>query len=500
MSDVESAKAYLLQASSKSGINLYDHLASTLATLLDERPNDAVESFEEVSRQVKADSYAETTTMKSLADPSTQVDLAEVQVKMFKKEGEEDAGDEDEEAEPVIDNMVEQMSYFNDGGCGLGREETFRMSLALQQLKATGSFQKIRFWGKVFGLYKNYYIAECAYTEGEEPQAPDAEDGDGGDGDADADGDGEGDENELPKSEWKAPKPLPVEEYGAGANKFIYFVCTEPGLPWVKLPHVSPAQVTVARKIKKLFTGDLSAPVEAYPPFDGTEENYLRAQIAQISADTVISPQGYYTFDDEADDEEEQTEFVRAPPDEYEGMSREKLMDADSEGPDGWCHHTQFILEQGRCKWVNPNPKAEDEEEDDEDEEDEAEEVIPETGPSLLSSIMSDPQVDGFPAWTPKTTSQMNLRYAGVIMSSNRWPGAHALAYDKGKFFQNMYIGHGHKYASQPYSPPLPPPAQEEYKVDETCMETSDPTAEQVEQWNADQAKGEGSGDEEEED
>ena len=33
------------------------------------------------------------------------------------------------------------------------------------------------------------------------------------------------------------------------------------GKPWVKLPPVTPAQITVARQIKKFFTGRLDAPV-----------------------------------------------------------------------------------------------------------------------------------------------------------------------------------------------------------------------------------------------
>ena len=33
------------------------------------------------------------------------------------------------------------------------------------------------------------------------------------------------------------------------------------GKPWVKLPAVTPAQIVVARSIKKFFTGRLDAPV-----------------------------------------------------------------------------------------------------------------------------------------------------------------------------------------------------------------------------------------------
>ena len=43
----------------------------------------------------------------------------------------------------------------------------------------------------------------------------------------------------------------------------------------------------------------------SYPPFPGNEANYLRAQIARISAGTHISPIGYYMFDEEEEEEED---------------------------------------------------------------------------------------------------------------------------------------------------------------------------------------------------
>ena len=45
--------------------------------------------------------------------------------------------------------------------------------------------------------------------------------------------------------------------------------------------------------------------VVSYPPFPGNESNYLRAQIARISAGTHISPLGFYQFDEEEEEEEE---------------------------------------------------------------------------------------------------------------------------------------------------------------------------------------------------
>lgn len=51
----------------------------------------------------------------------------------------------------------------------------------------------------------------------------------------------------------------------------------------------------------------LVSPVQvvSYPPFPGNESNYLRAQIARISAGTHISPLGFYQFDEEEEEEEE---------------------------------------------------------------------------------------------------------------------------------------------------------------------------------------------------
>ena len=48
--------------------------------------------------------------------------------------------------------------------------------------------------------------------------------------------------------------------------------------------------------------------VITHPPFPGVERNYLRSQIARISASTQISPIGYFRFDDEGEEEEEHAE------------------------------------------------------------------------------------------------------------------------------------------------------------------------------------------------
>lgn len=58
-----------------------------------------------------------------------------------------------------------------------------------------------------------------------------------------------------------------------------------------------------------------------------------------------------------------------------------------------WCHHTPFLLPQGRTVWWNPVQKLddafEDKDEEDEDKE-EVEELQPETGFPLLTSAAED--------------------------------------------------------------------------------------------------------------
>ena len=69
---------------------------------------------------------------------------------------------------------------------------------------------------------------------------------------------------------------------------------------------MTPQQLAVARKTKKFLTGRLDSPVITYPPFAGNEANYLRAQIARISAGSQISPIGFYRFDEENEGGEEE--------------------------------------------------------------------------------------------------------------------------------------------------------------------------------------------------
>lgn len=206
------------------------------------------------------------------------------------------------------------------------------------------------------------------------------------------------------------------------------------------MPNVTPAQISAARKIRKYFTGHLEAPVVSYPPFQGNEASYLRAQIARISAGTHISPIGFYKFDEEGEAEAEEDggrdSFVQN--DEFEGLPARELIDTAN-----WVHHVLHILPQGRTKWWNPSQKG-DEEGEMEDEEEEKEEPDmpePEVGPQLLTPLTEDFEIDGQPAWTARSSSNLVSQFACAFVRSNLWPGAYAFGTEKYSlsFFQTIF-------------------------------------------------------------
>lgn len=481
--EIEKAKAFLLKTSSTSSKNLYDHLSDVLGKILEERPDHCVDVFEDISKIVKKGRIEEP---EEPEDDKESKEIAEVHQKLFEKDGDGEGGEPEaeEDIETPLPDLMNLNFYFEQAGIGLSREEMFRLFLALKQLVDTKPLQMVRFWGKVFGIESNYYVAEVEYREGEEEEDEEEEEQGEGEGDEQAKDDDKGDEDDeggeeddTPKPDWKPPPVIPKEENRSGTNKRTFFVTTDPGKPWIKLPAVTPAQIVTARCIKKFFTGRLDAPIVSYPPFPGNEMNYLRAQIARISAGTQVSPAGYYMFEEEEEEEDEgevRDSYMLNV--DFEGISVRELADASLHN---WVHHVQHVLPQGRCVWHNPVEKPEDdfEEEEEEDEKEDIEEPKPESGPQLLTSIAEDDAVNGMPAWTPNMSSELLPQYGLAVMRSNRWPGA--VAFAKDRKFENIYIGWGHKFDADNYTPPPPPAAMEEYPVVPEVTEVDDPTVEE---------------------
>eukprot|EP00794_Sanderia_malayensis_P018767 gene18767-20658_t len=484
--EFKKAKQYLMQKTKDGDVSLYDHLSSVLTKILTERPQNGSDVIESYVKEAKRTDVSKDEAPEEVKETAKGEELANIQMKLFEAEGDETgdapANENEEEFDIPLPNVMELAFYFEQAGIGLAREELYRIFLSLKQLVFSYPLTSVKFWGKLFGVQANYLVAEVEFREGEdaEEEVIEGEEEEERDEDRRDEGSEEGEpteEDDIPKSNWKPPPVIPKEEHHSGANKKVYFVCNEPGQPWVKLPHVTPAQIVAAREIKKFFTGKLDAPVVTFPPFPGNEANYLRAQIARISAATHISPAGFYTFEeDEGEEDEEEVRDTFEANTEFEGLPLQELVDPSMHN---WIHHVQSILPQGRCTWFNPFEKPEDDFEDediDEDEEEPTDETKPEVGPPLLSSVAEDGPVGGLPAWTTYVSSRSLPEYAVAVVRSNQWPGA--FAFSKEKKFENIYIGYGHKYQPDNYSPPMLPPAMEEFPVGPDVQEMDDPTVE----------------------
>ncbi|XP_006208759.1 radial spoke head protein 6 homolog A [Vicugna pacos] len=506
---VQNAKAYLLQTSVNCDLSLYEHLVNLLTKILNQRPENPLFLLESLNRTTQWEWFhPKLDTLRD--DPEMQpiYEMAERQKALFGGsgggEGEQEM--EEEVAETAVPNIMEKAFYFEQAGVGLGSDESFRIFMALKQLVEQQPILTCRFWGKILGLSRSYLVAEVEFREGEEEgEEEEVEEMMEGGDIMETHSEEEGEEEEkipdvIPKPTWKPPPAIPKEESRSGANKYLYFVCNEPGRPWARLPHVTPIQIVQARKIKKFFTGYLDAPVISYPPFPGNEANYLRAQIARISAATQISPLGFYQFGEEEGDEEEEGGAGRDSYEEnpdFDGIPVLELVDSMV----NWVHHTQHILPQGRCTWVNPLQKTEEEEELGEEEEkaDEGmEEVEQEVGPPLLTPLSEDAEIMHMSPWTARLSCSLSPQYSVAVVRSNLWPGA--CAYASGKKFENIYIGWGHKYSPENFNPPLPAPIQQEYPSGPEIMEMSDPTVEEEQALKAAQEQVLAASEEEEED
>ncbi|ORZ31730.1 radial spokehead-like protein [Catenaria anguillulae PL171] len=520
MDDIASAKQYLQQHSDRTGINLYDHLTDLVASLLERRPKNPADVFEGVSAQLKRkrfnlDALNAPLGYNKVPDTSQAhqgvhklVALLQASTKNTEDQADDGAGQ--------VPDILDLAHLFESTGVSLGKEETLFLALAIHQLVKDQGLQSARFWGKIHGTEKSYYIVEAEGGPSEEdaaaaaaaatPASTDAaaaKEAGGGGGDASATASTAPVDPakliDMPEFQgFKAPaKPVVHEvpkEEGTGCNKYTYFVCTSLGDSWTRLPDTHPSHISTARTLRKLLTGHLSRPICSYPPFPAglTEAHYLRAQIARITASTVVCPQGYYTFDPEAADEEHPelntAIIVNA---EYEVLPNDAMLSLDN-----WVHQMPHVLPQGRTVWVNPVPEKEEgdeggeggdgggggdeeaeEKDEDEDEEDggdsgnatrgDAEqEIEPESGPALLTAVTEDAEVcPGVASWSVRACSRLlPVKFSPVHLRSNRWPGAHAVYYN-GKF-ACVYVGDGIKeLGSTPFTLPAVPKMRAEYAV-----------------------------------
>ncbi|KAF4713036.1 Radial spoke head protein 4 A [Perkinsus olseni] len=351
-----------------------------------------------------------------------------------------------------------------------GETEIVLLTNRMRELAARlGSDAKmLRFWGKILTTgSQDYYIAEALL-----PSLP---------------------EEEAPRNVKEAEEIFTAPEVRGrpGANLYTYFVIQDisSANAWVELPQITPRVLEASRSCKRLFTGKLSkrmddAPSGQWPPFEASEEEYLRSVIARISATSILAIEG---------------EWTAAPEDEESLSGLEKLIQGDvirSEGfeipspqellsKDKWVHARPYLLRSGRTQHPAGLPEPQEgEEEAMELLSNRLEQLATEDPPiKRFTSIAADSriQVPGMPVeeveegeeavdpmdcWRIRlvgdpvsyTTAEGSSSPGVVAVESLRWPGAATIAQQSSGVLSNVYVGYGVR-KDQPSLLPVEGPA-----------------------------------------
>jgi len=313
--------------------------------------------------------------------------------------------------------------------------------------------------------------------------------------------------SDFPAATTEEETEIPPELEGNGINRRYFYVCNVIGGKWNLLPPVTPQQINHSRTNRWHLTGNLNARVKTHPKFPGREGHYLRALLSRITAGAQVSPKGYFQlskgtrqYNDEEDDDDEELgegeEELREEGDDsvYPSMRFEspKIISLLDPSLELWCHHTGYVLPQGRFVWWNPVQPSEkkrlmgeDEDDSDYDDEDEGEDSDSkkEIGPMLFQSLVEDQSHLVKAAWTARASLTIFADFQLVGVQSNIWPGATAICTAKGKS-ENVYIGDGLKLLGRCFAPIVPPACQTEYASDgPELKEFVDPTVEQEQNW-----------------
>ena len=415
-----------------------------LGKILTEKPDDAVDILETAI-------MAKKTKFTPPEPPAVAVAPANLAVAVSTKElfstprptVNLDTGEPEEPTPPndyETENVLQDAAMYEALGMGLPKKEMYGVMLSMKKLgeNPDHGVATARFFGKLLGTNGDYYVFETTLTE-------------------------PGPEIEVAEGE------VPVEVSGTGANTYTYWACSYLGGQFTKLPDCTPNTIKASRQIKRYLTGDLNAPVSAYPPFPGTEKDFLRALVGRIASATVVCPAGYFAVGEEDGALARAEDFVPA--------ESAEMMDQST-----WSHRYPHIKEQGRCEWF-AFPVAEPEE----GVEPELE-IEPEASPELLATLEGDSdstfvdwgaaitettqgedeaaepttETTPKPAWAPcASTNVPGVKYQVVGQKSLVWPGAF-VAYGGGKC-SNCYVGYG--FQNKKFVPIAPPIVEPEFDL-----------------------------------
>jgi hypothetical protein len=424
---VQELKNMLQSSRGEKGKSVMDLLQENFSQLIYDNPSNGLTMLELFSLDIKKHGFSylhsKTIPKSDLAALLAHSALEQKLIDRPKEENDEGVLVEvAPEPLPAISDVMEDRNLLRWAGIDLGEEECWRLRQALKRLVKEKGAKDIRFWGKIIGTEKDYYVVE-------------------GSGEA-------ADEEERPPD---------FEKRGEGVNQFTYWVTDSAFGAWVELPDVTPEQIKVARKIRKLFTGNLNANIVSNPHFPGKEKEYLRAQIARITHSTYLEPKGLHKTVEDNPQEIENEE-------EPNYLQTQQLKDLDN-----WVHLHQGILNCGRVVHMEPEVP------DDADIEIEvlkARQIEQDPFEERLKRITKDKEVPGLGrAWvyryvgdvqeyTEKVPKKGKCTFAVNVLKSLWWPGVNIV--QQNERWMHFYLGYGLKVETQRVYPITPPVINDE--------------------------------------
>jgi radial spoke head protein 4A len=447
-------------------INLSKHIAELLDTIAREQPADPLGCFEEMSKLIWKQRHVQEMKPPPSVDQK-ELDRCQAVLDLLNKL--------ESPSRAKLDVLFFEMrNKWADYGIYMSEDTALMLQCSLIGLAEKEEIAALRFWGTFNTPSGLIYVAEAdipleKHTDADLP----------------------------PVGQYDVPA-----EIGVGVNRYVYYITNSPFEAWTRLPDARPSDIVKSRKVTWQLSGDMTASVKSFVPFDVTEDIYIRALIARISSACIAAPQGYLQEAPE-EEEEENEELHDEEEDKPKPPKQLKLILAeDFEGVDvdaiEWVHVRPFILPQGRETYVRPpkppkQPKVkppveekekedgEEEEDDDEqpqhiEEEEQEEEEQPEEGPELFGGLAED---EGFgeeePAWIMKPIISIVPGDSYAIAESLRWPGAYNLS--DGSKSCSLYWGTGIKFVPDGFQPPSPPPLAKEFKL--KMKERIDPTVDE---------------------
>jgi hypothetical protein len=468
--------------------DLIKHLSELLHTIVIEQPPDPVGSIEQISQILWSHRHVQDLQPSKSVDPSEIKRCTAIPELLDKLQS---------PARTKVDStFFDLKSKWNNFGIPFSDDDLLLFNCSLIKLAERPDIVSLRLWGVFNTPNGPIFIAEsdCLF------------------------------ESRADHYRTVAPYAIPPE-LGVGANRFVYYYSFGAFDEWIRLPDLRPSDISTSRKVIWNLTGDLSAAVRSYIPFDVTESIYVRTLISQISSDSIVAPNGYI-IEDTAEEEEDKKD---APPDEEEDTKNQppkplKLkVDKNYEPAEvdqiEWVHVRPAILTQGRETYVKPpkplkppkkkkvkeqiekdeppqkpppkrkeendqsdtgNAEEEDstqayseepyssppEEEDKHEEEEQTpeEEVAAEEGLELFRGIDTDP---GFTeeqsCWRTKVVNSSIQNDSYTYAENLRWPGSYTLS--DGRSTCSFYCGTGKQYIVDGFQPPNPPSLAVEYRL-----------------------------------